>query len=110
LATPQTGNCRFDPTAGSLHIGHLERCCCSRDFKTQDITLIGGTTALIGDRIFKASECRLNSMYDFRLQIGGNDQRGNILSGIDYNRHRNGREVHGLTLPLITKSDGTNFN
>jgi tyrosyl-tRNA synthetase len=43
------------------------------------------------------------------LQIGGTDQWGNITAGIDLTRKKLGRSVHGLTLPLITKADGTKF-
>lgn len=43
------------------------------------------------------------------LQIGGNDQWGNIVSGVDLVRRKLQREVHALTLPLITKADGTKF-
>lgn len=51
----------------------------------------------------------LNSRYDCTLQIGGSDQWGNITGGIDLTRRRNGKQVFGLTMPLITKSDGTKF-
>jgi len=47
--------------------------------------------------------------YNCELQIGGSDQWGNITAGIDLTRKKLGRTVHGLTLPLITKSDGTKF-
>ncbi|MEM1229545.1 MAG: tyrosine--tRNA ligase [Pseudomonadota bacterium] len=43
------------------------------------------------------------------LQIGGNDQWGNIVSGVDLVRRKLQRDVHALTLPLITKADGTKF-
>ncbi|HTI68741.1 MAG TPA: tyrosine--tRNA ligase [Candidatus Limnocylindria bacterium] len=43
------------------------------------------------------------------LQIGGSDQWGNITAGIDLIRKKLGRYAFGLTLPLITKSDGTKF-
>ncbi|HAS6076050.1 TPA: tyrosine--tRNA ligase [Vibrio vulnificus] len=203
---PQTLYCGFDPTAGSLHIGHLVPLMMLKRFQDaghQGIALIGGATGMIGDPSFKASERSLNSAetvaawvnalatqiqqlmtphltqplvmvnnadwmqsigviaffrdigkhfsvnamiqresvkqrlarpdqgisftefsysllqsYDFAqlnqthqcaLQIGGNDQWGNIVSGIDLTRRLNGTTVHGLTLPLITKSDGTKF-
>src|SRR5439155_20590759 len=41
--------------------------------------------------------------------IGGSDQWGNITAGIDLTRKKLGRTVYGLTLPLITKADGTKF-
>jgi tyrosyl-tRNA synthetase len=43
------------------------------------------------------------------LQAGGSDQWGNITAGIDLVRRRHGASVHGLTLPLITRSDGEKF-
>ena len=43
------------------------------------------------------------------LQIGGSDQWGNITGGIDLTRRVHGQQVFGLTLPLVTKSDGTKF-
>jgi tyrosyl-tRNA synthetase len=47
--------------------------------------------------------------YDCGLQVGGSDQWGNITSGIDLTRRLHGGQVFGLTVPLITKSDGTKF-
>ena len=43
------------------------------------------------------------------LQVGGSDQWGNIVSGIDLVRRRLGREAHALTVPLVTRSDGAKF-
>ncbi|MFC4486025.1 tyrosine--tRNA ligase [Tepidiphilus baoligensis] len=43
------------------------------------------------------------------LQIGGSDQWGNITAGIDLVRRLCRAEVYGLTLPLVTKADGTKF-
>ncbi|SHF84317.1 tyrosine--tRNA ligase [Vibrio gazogenes] len=206
FSQPQTVYCGFDPTAGSLHIGHLVPLIMLKRFQDaghQALALIGGATGKIGDPSFKATERSLNTeetvngwvkdltiqieqllaphlskpmtivnnadwmkdinvidffrdvgkhfsintmicresvkqrlqrpdqgisftefsysllqSYDFavlnrnygcRLQIGGNDQWGNIVSGIDLTRRQNGEQVFGLTLPLITKSDGTKF-
>ncbi|WP_213610945.1 tyrosine--tRNA ligase [Pseudoalteromonas sp.] len=206
LATPQVVYCGFDPTAGSLHIGHLVPLIMLKRFIDaghQGVALIGGATGLIGDPSFKAVERTLNTKqtvatwvnaltnqvesllaphinqslqiknnadwfsgvdvldffrdvgkhfsinsminresvkqrlqrpeqglsftefsytllqaYDFAklnselgctIQIGGNDQWGNIVSGIDLTRRLNKQTVFGLTLPLITKSDGTKF-
>src|SRR2546426_5297829 len=47
--------------------------------------------------------------YQCELQIGGSDQWGNITAGIDLCRKKIGRQVFGLTLPLITNADGTKF-
>jgi tyrosyl-tRNA synthetase len=41
------------------------------------------------------------------LQIGGSDQWGNILSGVDLIRRRRGTSVHALCWPLLTTADGT---
>ena len=43
------------------------------------------------------------------IQIGGSDQWGNIVAGIDLIRRVEGKSAHALTLPLITKADGTKF-
>lgn len=43
------------------------------------------------------------------LQIGGSDQWGNITGGIDLTRRTHGGHVFGLTMPLVTKADGTKF-
>lgn len=207
LATPRTVYCGFDPTAGSLHIGHLVPLLMLRRFQLAGhtpVALVGGATGLIGDPSFKASERSLNSAetvqgwvaslsaqisallpasegltapqlvnnadwmgqmsaldflrdigkhfsvnamlaresvrqrlarpdqgisftefsyallqsQDFAvlnqrlgctLQIGGNDQWGNITSGMDLTRRLHQAQVYGMTLPLITKADGTKF-
>lgn len=207
LATPRTVYCGFDPTAGSLHVGHLVPLLMLRRFQLAGhtpVALVGGATGLIGDPSFKATERSLNSSdtvlgwvaslsaqikallpaddglsapvlvnngdwmgqmsaldflrdigkhfsvnamlaresvrqrlarpdqgisftefsytllqsYDFAvlhqrlgctLQIGGNDQWGNITSGMDLTRRLHQAQVHGMTLPLITKADGTKF-
>ncbi len=43
------------------------------------------------------------------LQVGGSDQWGNITAGIDLIRRTSGHHVHGLTVPLVTRSDGQKF-
>jgi tyrosyl-tRNA synthetase len=47
--------------------------------------------------------------YDCGLQLGGSDQWGNITGGIDLTRRLYGGQVYGLTMPLITKADGSKF-
>ena len=198
--------CGFDPTADSLHIGHLLPVLALRRFQLAGhtpVALVGGATGMIGDPSFKAVERNLNTAdtvaawvdkiraqlapflsfdgtnaalmannhdwfggmgcldflrdigkhfsvnamlakesvkqrierddvgisftefayallqgYDFAelnkrhgvmLQIGGSDQWGNITWGIDATRRLNQQSVFGLTLPLVTKSDGTKF-
>jgi tyrosyl-tRNA synthetase len=45
--------------------------------------------------------------YDCSVQLGGSDQWGNITAGIDLGRRMLSRTLHGLTCPLLTKSDGS---
>ncbi|ULJ65714.1 tyrosine--tRNA ligase [Wielerella bovis] len=198
--------CGFDPTADSLHIGHLLPVLVLRRFQNAGhtpVALVGGATGMIGDPSFKAVERSLNTPetvagwvesirnqlkpflkfdgenpaimannadwfgnmncldflrdigkhfsvnqmlakesvkqrierddvgisftefayallqgYDFaelnkrhnvQLQIGGSDQWGNITWGTETTRRLNQKSVHGLTLPLVTKADGTKF-
>lgn len=51
----------------------------------------------------------LNRRQNCTLQIGGSDQWGNITGGIDLTRRCNAQQVYGLTVPLVTKADGTKF-
>ena len=198
--------CGFDPTADSLHLGHLVPVLVLKRFQQaghKPIALVGGATGMIGDPSFKATERKLNTpeviagwvenirtqvapflsfdganaaimannydwfgsmgaldflrdigkhfsvnsmikkesvqqrinrdeqgisytefsysllqgydfaelnrRYDCVLQIGGSDQWGNITAGTDLTRRLNQQQVYGLTLPLVTKSDGTKF-
>jgi len=52
---------------------------------------------------------KLNEDHNCTLQIGGSDQWGNIVSGIDLTRRINGAQLYGITMPLITKADGSKF-
>lgn len=199
--------CGFDPTADSLHLGHLVPLLMLRRFQLaghKPIALVGGATGLIGDPSFKAQERKLNTpevvagwveklrgqmvrfldfdagatsaqlvnnldwmgemsaldflrdvgkhfsvnamihkesvkqrleregagisftefsymllqSYDFAelnrrfgctVQVGGSDQWGNIVGGVDLTRRLYGQQVFGLTVPLVTKADGTKF-
>ena len=51
----------------------------------------------------------LHEHMDCELQAGGSDQWGNITAGIDLVRRRAGASVFGLTVPLVTRSDGEKF-
>ncbi|HWB03114.1 MAG TPA: tyrosine--tRNA ligase [Verrucomicrobiales bacterium] len=51
----------------------------------------------------------LARVYGCELQIGGSDQWGNITAGMELIRKKLERKAYGLTLPLITKADGTKF-
>ena len=49
---------------------------------------------------------KLNLDYNCILQMGGSDQWGNIICGIDLSRRLAGKELYGLTTPLLTTSSG----
>jgi tyrosyl-tRNA synthetase len=196
----------FDPTADSLHVGHLQQLCLLRRFQDaghRAIALVGGGTGMIGDPSWKSGErnllepaqlevnrqaitaqissllavggsqspiladnaewlgstllldflrdvgklfsvnemvrkdsvrarlegreqslsftefsymllqawdfVQLHDRYGCDLQLGGSDQWGNIIEGIDLIRRLRGAPAYGLTSPLITKSDGSKF-
>lgn len=199
--------CGFDPTADSLHLGHLVPLLVLKRLQQAGhtpIALVGGATGLIGDPSFKAAERKLNTpdviagwadkikaqvsqfidfdctvnaaliannldwigdmnaldflrdigkhfsvnsmiakesvkqridrdgsgisftefaysllqgldfaelnkRFDCTLQVGGSDQWGNIVSGIDLARRQNQAQCFALTVPLVTKADGTKF-
>jgi tyrosyl-tRNA synthetase len=207
LSAPMTLYCGFDPTADSLHVGHLVPLLALRRFQDAGhypIAVAGGATGSIGDPSGKSAERQLltkeqiranvesvrpqlarlldfdrkpnsaklvdnadwtanlsyldflrdigkhfsvNQMvakesvrarmedrevgisytefsymllqaFDFyvlcrdhncELQIGGSDQWGNITAGIDLIRKKISRQGYGLTMPLITKADGSKF-
>lgn len=60
--------------------------------------LVQGTDFL---HLYNSNNCR--------LQMGGSDQWGNIVTGTELIRRKTGGEAFALTCPLITKSDGTKF-
>lgn len=196
--------CGFDPTAGSLHVGHLTQVITMRRFQLaghRPFAVVGGATGLIGDprmsgervlndesvvagwvddlrgqisalvdlegpsavtfvnnldwiggmgaleflrdmgkhfrmgtmlakdtvaRRLASDEgisytefsyqvlqgidyLQLHRRHGVSLQYGGNDQWGNLLSGVELIRKVDGAEVHALTTPLVTKADGTKF-
>lgn len=51
----------------------------------------------------------LNKEHDVVLQIGGSDQWGNIISGVDLNRRVSAVKTHALTVPLVTDASGKKF-
>ncbi|MBL8152459.1 MAG: tyrosine--tRNA ligase, partial [Blastocatellia bacterium] len=51
----------------------------------------------------------LNNEHGCKLQIGGSDQWGNIVAGIELTRRVAQKHTFGLTMPLITKADGQKF-
>lgn len=51
----------------------------------------------------------LYNEYNCKLQMGGSDQWGNIVTGTELIRRKTGGEAYALTCPLITKSDGSKF-
>ncbi|MCZ8369513.1 MAG: tyrosine--tRNA ligase [Porphyrobacter sp.] len=48
----------------------------------------------------------LSKELDVRLQMGGSDQWGNIINGIELGRRMDGSDLYGLTTPLLTTADG----
>ena len=51
----------------------------------------------------------LHRRFGVNLQVGGSDQWGNITAGTELVRRVTGSSVHGVTFPLVTRSDGTKF-
>src|SRR5699024_7126359 len=52
---------------------------------------------------------QLRRRYGCALQVGGSDQWGNIVAGVELLRRVDAESVHGMTLPLVTAADGTKF-
>ncbi|HJD79466.1 MAG TPA: tyrosine--tRNA ligase [Corynebacterium pollutisoli] len=52
---------------------------------------------------------QLRRNYDCVLQVGGGDQWGNLVAGVDLNRRMDGESVHAMTVPLVTDSEGKKF-
>ena len=52
---------------------------------------------------------QLRRKYGCALQIGGSDQWGNIVAGVELNRRTDAESVHALTVPLVTSADGKKF-
>nr|XP_033491167.1 tyrosine--tRNA ligase, mitochondrial [Epinephelus lanceolatus] len=58
-------------------------------------------------QVFQAYDFHhLNQIYGCKIQLGGTDQLGNLMSGHDYIHKVSGEEVYGLTIPLVTSSVG----
>lgn len=51
----------------------------------------------------------LNRKYGCTLQVGGSDQWGNLVGGVDLIRRVDGKSVHALTAPLVTDAEGRKF-
>lgn len=51
----------------------------------------------------------LHTHHDVSVEMGGSDQWGNIVAGIELTRKLTGRTVYGITWPLLTRSDGKKF-
>lgn len=52
---------------------------------------------------------QLRRKHGCHLQVGGSDQWGNIIAGVELNRRLDGKHVHALTVPLVTSADGKKF-
>ena len=48
----------------------------------------------------------LNAKHGVKVQLGGDDQWGNMVAGVDFIRRKNGNEVQAITTPLLTRADG----
>lgn len=60
--------------------------------------------------LLQANDFRqLHERYGVDLQVGGGDQWGNLVAGVDYVRRVTGDTVHALTVPLVTDSEGKKF-
>ncbi len=60
--------------------------------------------------LLQANDFRhLHEVHGVELQMGGSDQWGNITAGIDLIRRTSGKPAHGVTWPLLLKSDGSKF-
>ncbi|XP_072242352.1 tyrosine--tRNA ligase, mitochondrial [Leuresthes tenuis] len=58
-------------------------------------------------QVFQAYDFyHLNQIYGCKIQLGGTDQLGNLMSGHEYIHKVSGGEVYGLTIPLVTSSVG----
>jgi tyrosyl-tRNA synthetase len=53
--------------------------------------------------------CELSKTENCLMQLGGQDQWGNIVAGVDLTRRMTGKEVYGATFPLLLKADGEKF-
>ena len=51
----------------------------------------------------------LHRRHGCTLQLGGSDQWGNLVAGVDLIRRAEGASVHALAIPLVTKADGTKY-
>jgi tyrosyl-tRNA synthetase len=51
----------------------------------------------------------LHRRHDCILQLGGSDQWGNLVAGVDLIRRTQGASVHAVAIPLITRPDGTKY-
>ena len=52
---------------------------------------------------------KLHEEHGCSLQVGGSDQWGNITAGLDLIGKMGGSDAYGMTMPLVTKSDGKKF-
>ncbi|XP_054633762.1 tyrosine--tRNA ligase, mitochondrial [Dunckerocampus dactyliophorus] len=58
-------------------------------------------------QVFQAYDFyHVNQIYGCKIQLGGTDQLGNLMSGHDFIHKMSGEEVYGLTIPLVTSSVG----
>jgi tyrosyl-tRNA synthetase len=82
----------------------------SREVVRARLEVGGMTYTEFSYQILQANDfLELHQRHDCSLQLGGSDQWGNLVSGVDLIRRVTGDSVHALATPLITKPDGTKY-
>jgi len=82
----------------------------AKDSVANRLATAGISYTEFSDQVLQAFDyLELYRRNDCKLQIGGSDQWGNIVAGLDLIRKVEGGTAHALTIPLLAKSDGTKF-
>jgi tyrosyl-tRNA synthetase len=82
----------------------------SREVVRARLETVGITFTEFSYQVLQANDfLELHRRYGCSLQIGGSDQWGNLVSGVDLIRRVTGDVAHALATPLITKPDGTKY-
>src|SRR5437763_1701548 len=98
---PVTAYVGYDCTADSLHIGNLMSIMLLRE-RDQPLSFLEFNYLILQAYDF----LELSRRQDCELQMGGSDQWGNIVSGVELARRSDGRTLFGLTTPLVTTASG----
>jgi tyrosyl-tRNA synthetase len=82
----------------------------SRETVKARLETVGISYTEFSYQILQANDfLELHRRYGCTLQVGGSDQWGNLVSGVDLIRRVTGEPAHALATPLITKPDGTKY-